>query len=395
MKILYLSHKIPYPPNRGGKIRPFYVISHLAKQHSVVVACLLESKNEFEYIEPLQKICAGVHAVLLPTIKSILKTPWYLFTNKPFTLPYFYSPKLKKIIDDLLKKDSFDLILVHSSSMAQYVIDYTGILKIMDFVDVDSDKWRQYSTYTKFPFSLIYHLEWLRLKKYEVAIAKSFNHCILISKFEEEILKEYINNDQIPISTISNGVDFEYFKPITQPYEPNTLILTGKMNYLPNVDGALYFYYNILPLIREKIPDVKFYIVGVNPTKAIQKLGKDKNVIVTGYVKDIRPYLQKASVCIVPLRIARGVQNKVLEAMAMALPVVTTSKSFEGINATANQDLFVEDNPHEFAKRTIELLKNAELRNKVSLNARKKVIETHNWSVNVQQFDEIIKKHTH
>lgn len=393
MKILYLSHKIPYPPNRGGKIRPFYTISHLSKQHSVVVACLLESKNEFEYIEPLQKICAGVHAVFLSPVTSILRTPWYLFTNKPFTLPYFYSPKLKKVIDELLKKESFDLILVHSSSMAQYVIDYSGIPKIMDFVDVDSDKWRQYSIYSNLPFSLVYHLEWLRLKKYEIAIGNSFEHCIFTSKFEEEIFKKYINNEQIPITIVPNGVDFEYFKPTTQAYEPNTLILTGKMDYFPNVDGALYFSHHILPLIREDIPDVKFYIVGLAPTKAIQKLGKDKNIIVTGYVKDVRPYLQKASVCVVPLRIARGIQNKILEAMAMGLPVVTTSKPFEGINATPNQDLFVEDNPYEFAKRTIELLKDAELRNKVSLLARKKVVETHNWSVNIQRFNEIIEKY--
>jgi len=392
MKILYLSHKIPYPPNRGGKIRPFYTIAHLSTQHSIVVACLVESKNEFEYLEPLQKICAGVQAILLPTVTSILRTPWYLFTRKPFTLPYFYSPKLKKVIDDLLEKESFDLIIVHSSSMAQYVIQYSGIPKIMDFVDVDSDKWRQYSLSTKFPFSLIYHLEWLRLKKYEIAIAKSFTHCIFTSKFEEEIFKTYINNTQIPISIIPNGVDFEYFKPTTQSYTPNTLIFTGKMDYLPNVDGVLYFYQNILPMIREKIPEVKFYIVGLNPTKAVQKLAQDKNVIVTGYVKDIRPYLQKASVCVVPLRIARGIQNKILEAMAMGLPVVTTSKAFEGVNATVNQDLFVEDNPNEFANRTIELLKSAELRNKVSLQARKKVIETHNWSVNIQRFNEIIEK---
>ncbi|HEX28921.1 TPA: TIGR03087 family PEP-CTERM/XrtA system glycosyltransferase, partial [Candidatus Poribacteria bacterium] len=379
----------PYPPNRGDKIRSYHIIRYLSQKHRISVACLIQSPKELPYVESLKQYCYSVKAVLLKPLRSKVKSLIGLLGSDPLTLRHYLSKQLRKIAADEVSKGNLDLIYVYSSSMAQYVTEYRDVKKILDIVDVDSDKWYQYSKYANFPLSLIYKLEGNRMRRYEMEIVGRFDKCIVISEVERDLLRSYAPHADIAV--IPNGVNHEFLKPGEGKREPHTLIFTGVMDYYANVDGVLYFHRQILPQIRGEIPDVKFYVVGSNPVKEIRRLAeRDKNVIVTGFVEDVRPYQSKAAVCVVPLRIARGIQNKILEAMSMELPVVTTSRAFEGINAEPGRHLFVEDDPSKFAQRVIELLKDRELREQIARNARQLILERYDWDNCLAKLDQII-----
>ena len=224
------------------------------------------------------------------------------------------------------QSEQYDLIYIYSSSVAQYVLGVPGIKKIMDFIDVDSDKWQQYSKCANLLSRGIYGVESHRLRRYEEKIAKAVDHCIAVSDQEIAKFKSFIQSGKF--TAVSNGVDFEYFKFDSGDYEKNRLIFTGTMDYFANVEAVLYFCKNILPLIKKDVPDVKLYIVGANPVKVIRGLANNKDIFVTGFGEDKRQHLARAAVCVAPLRIGRGIRNKVLEAMSAGVPVVTTSEVF-------------------------------------------------------------------
>lgn len=390
MKILFLTHRVPYPPNKGDKLRAFNILKYLSKNHSLSLACLTDDIKDLNYADELKKICSSVDIVYLNIFWAKMRSLFCLFSNLPLTLAYFYSGKLKRIIKEKIKSGNFDLIFIYSSSMAQYALGISGIPKIIDFIDVDSDKWRQYGDYASFPLKIIYRIEERRLREYEKFIARSVVYSIVTSEAEVGLFKSFIPD--IRILAVSNGVDRGYYKPDASACEENSLVFMGQMDYFANVEGVLYFYRNILPLIKKKIPSVKFYIVGGRPVRKIINLGKD-GVVVTGYVQDTRPYVQKSAVCVIPLRIARGVQNKVLEAMAMGVPVVATPEAVKGIDVR-QEDIFVESQPGQFALRVIELLANKELRKRIAINARKTVEEEYSWDRNLNRLDEILDEIT-
>lgn len=387
MKILFITHRIPYPPNKGDKIRAFNIIRHLSRKHSISLACLADDIDDLKYRAELKKFCYSVDSVYLNTFWAKIRSIVCLFSSLPLTLAYFYSRKLKRIVREKLRNEKFGLIFIYSSSMAQYVLDAGPVPKIMDFVDVDSDKWRQYADYKAFPKNIIYRIEEKRLRRYEKTIATSVNQSIVTSQAEAELFKSAIPG--IHISPVPNGVDYEYYKPDYSSQKENSLIFMGQMDYFANVDGILYFYREILPLIREKIPSIKLYIVGGRPAKELIRLNNN-GVVVTGYVRDARPYVRKSAVCVVPLRIARGVQNKILEAMAMGVPVVTTSEANKGINAKDKEEIFINDNPAGFAESVLDLMNNPELRATVAAKARRFVESKFNWEQNLQKLEEIL-----
>ncbi len=390
MRILYIAHRIPFPPNKGDKIRSFNEIKYLSKRHEIHLACLIDNDKDVEHVKILEKYCSSVNAVKIDKRLAKMRSLLSLTSNRPFSLAYFFSRDLKRKIALLLNEHKFDLILVFSSSMAQYVIDSEGIARVMDFVDADSFKWLQYATYTKFPLSAIYKIESKRLGNYENEIIEGFRHCIVITEKELEVLKNNSNKDKL--SVISNGVDLDYFFFRTDECDPNTIVFIGAMDYFANIDGVMYFYEEIYPYIRKQIPEVKFYIVGNNPSKEILKLNGLNGVIVTGFVKDIRPYISKAAVSVVPLRIARGIQNKVLEAMAMGVPLITTPQALEGIQAQTGRDVIMESKPEEFAKKVVEIIKDRKLQKLLSGNGRLLVEKKYNWDINMGKLENLLEE---
>jgi len=456
MKILYLAHRIPFPPNKGDKIRSFNEIKYLSQKHEIHLACLVDDLKDLKYENDLKDFCKTTNVILINPKLAKLKSSIGLFSTKPLSVSYFYSRKLQRSIDQLLSTNDYDAIFCFSSPMAEYVfrsrlpvscflkLDNTSnqnpatrIQKlasinqqpstsnhqpatrlIMDFVDVDSDKWAQYSKYARFPKSWIYALEGRRLADYERNVAENFDHSIFVTDAEEKIFKDknpHIQN----VSVISNGVDLDYFSPTfsqeratsNQPPETSNqqpasslqqratsnhqpvIVFTGAMDYYANVDGVIWFTNEILPLIKKEIPGVRFFVVGSNPTREVRELANYDGVIVTGYVKDTREYLRRATVVVVPLRIARGIQNKILEAMAMGLSVVATPQAFEGIDAKAKEVLILEESAEKFGESVVQLLRDICLRKCLGDDARKAVEDQYSWTRNLGKLDEIFSIH--
>lgn len=249
--------------------------------------------------------------------------------------------------------------------------------------------------------SWVYALEGRRLADYERKVAENFDHSILVTEAEEKIFctrNPHIKN----VSVIPNGVDLDYFSPsfsreqATRNQRPASsnqqpvIVFTGAMDYFANIDGVVWFTKKILPLIKKEIPAVQFYIVGSNPTKEVLSLSSDNGVTITGYVPDTREYLNKATVVVVPLRIARGIQNKILEAMALGLPVVATPQAFEGIDAEPKRDLILEEDPERFGQSVVQLVRNIDLRKCLGDNARKAVEDNYSWAKNLGKLDGVM-----
>ena len=402
MNILYICHRIPYPPNKGDKIRSFNEIKHLSKKHNISLACLVDNKKDLIHIDELKKYCTTVdYDVINPKWRKI-KSLMYLFSRRPLSVLFFYSKKLQKAIDYRASSIKFDAVFAYSSPMAEYVFKSkslsvhpeasgqdvrdvrtirTSVMTkqfehfeqakrlnslnsprlIMDFVDVDSDKWNMYSKYSSFPKSLIYKNEWKRLMKYEKRVGETFDTSVFVSDAEVKLFKSFAPD--VKAVSVPNGVDFAYFSTVQPDNSSNSqqvnILFIGAMDYFPNEDGVLYFYKSIWPIVKSELPQARFYIVGSNPSNKIKIISKrDRNVIVTGYVNDIRDYLSMANIFVAPLRIARGVQNKVLEAMASGLPVVATPQAVQGLETKLhdkNGYLFIEDSPLKFTERIIVL----------------------------------------
>jgi len=266
--------------------------------------------------------------------------------------------------------------------MAQYAFGLP-YPKIIDFVDIDSQKWKLFAPLVSFPRSILYRYEATRLAQYESLIANNFDYCLVTSDYEKNLHHSHNN-----IVSLRNGVDLQHFTPIRNITD-DTIIFTGAMNYLPNVDAVMYFQKEIFPMIKREIPTAKFIIVGMSPSAAIRALADDAT-LVTGFVPDIRRYLSCARVCVAPLRLAKGVQNKILEAMAMEIPVVATSAANRGIGAIDQQEIIIADDPKAFAIATIQLLKEQNLGEAIAANAKKFVLENFSWDKNLCKLDVLI-----
>jgi sugar transferase (PEP-CTERM/EpsH1 system associated) len=390
MKILFLCHRMPYPPTRGGKIRPFNMIRHLATRHEVTVATLARTAQERADGEALRNHCAELHVSRVSTFGAWARFGLFGLTGRPATFGYFHSPALYRAVQRLLATRSFDAIVVHCSSMGPYVAGHGGCLKVMDFGDADSEKWIEYSRTSPFPLSWAFRLEGQRVREAERHLGARFTNGSVNAPRERDVLAEYV---RCPIAVIPNGVDLEYFRPGRQgaPDRPgNRLVFTGNMSYRPNVEAVSRFVADILPRIRRELPGVQFYIVGMDPTTAVRRLADGDRVVVTGRVEDVRPYFDSASVAVAPLLVARGLQNKVLEAMAMRVPVVASPAAFAGIHAVAGRDLLVAANPEEFSRAVASLLRDGAARDRLAAAGRACVESHHDWGRSLEQLEALV-----
>lgn len=389
MKILYVCHRFPYPPQRGGKIRPFNMIKHLSKSHEVTVASPVRSKKEAEAGAGLAGYCAAYITEVITGPLAMLNIARSLAANQPSSMGYFYSGALYKRIQEAINKTRFDLIFVHCSSVAQYVEQVRGVPSIIDFGDMDSQKWAIYGDVRNFPVNLVYRMEGTRLQKAETRLAGLFDYCTCTTFEEMRTLRSY--GVDTPTDWFPNGVDMDYFTPGTEPYEPDTICFMGRMDYYPNQECMQEFCARTLPLIKAKRPNLKMYIVGANPSAAIKKLGTIPGVTVTGSVKDVRPFVHKCAVNVAPLNIARGTQNKILEALAMGVPTVASVQAAMGIDAVPGEHFLTGSSPEEYAEAVVGLLSNSELRRKYSEAGRARMLSHHGWEGSMEKLDRIIE----
>lgn len=394
-RILYLAHRIPYPPNKGDKIRSFNEVKHLSQSHTIDLICLADDPEDLKYQTKLEQFCSQVKIFPLNTLTAALRGGISLVMGRTISQGYFYSKQLQRVFDNWILKNDYDAIVCFSSPMAGYIFNsrlLSGLTNrpylIMDFCDLDSDKWLQYSRESGFPKNILFKVEGKRLLEFEVAVNKVFDKSVFVSEKEADLFKTNCSSVK-NVQVVTNGVDFDFFSPgpetMLADFSHPMLMFSGAMDYHANVDGVKWFCREILPIIRRAVPGVHFYITGSNPHPEVKKLGNKKDIFVTGFVDDIRTYYRAADICVIPLRMARGVQNKVLEAMATGKPVVTTSKAIQGINAVPDRDLISADTSDEFAGAVISLLKDTNKRKAFGRIARGFIKENHNWSKSLKQ----------
>ncbi len=390
MKILYICHRFPYPPKRGGKIRPFNMIRHLARSNEVVVCSLARSQQEADEARGIAPYCSDFHVQLVNETVQKIRMVAALPTTITASTSYFHSPALGRTIDRLLLESRFDLIFVHCSSVAHYTRHVRDVPKILDFGDMDSQKWLEYARYKPFPLSLGYSWEGHRLAAHERRLARQYDLCTATTRAEWETLEGYgtgVATDWFP-----NGVDSGYFSPGDGSYDSNTIVFVGRMDYYPNQQCMFQFCRDTLPLLRRRRPELKLTIVGADPSPDVLRLGEINGVTVTGSVPDVRPFVRGAALTIAPLTIARGTQNKVLESMAMGVPVVASRAAAGGVDAVAGEHLMVADTPREQSEAIALLLENPSRRAQLAQAGRARVLSNHAWPQSMQRLDRIIDR---
>jgi len=397
-ELLFLAHRIPYPPNKGDKIRSFHILKHLARHYRIHLAAFVDDPKDMKYVRDMESMCESTCLLPLSPVLARLASLTGLLHNSALSLPYFYNPRMQHWIDTLLQRTNLQHVFIYSSPMAQYVLDRDPcrMRRVIDFVDVDSEKWRQYAQHKPWPFSWLYRREGEQLARFEQDVAGRFDASILVSAEEAGLLQQLAPEAAIRIGYLDNGVDHQYFMPdpgYANPYTAGSdvLVFTGAMDYWANADAVRWFALEVFPQVRRVVPTAIFAIVGARPGREVLQLGSLPGVLVTGAVTDTRPYLAHARAAVAPLRIARGVQNKVLEAMAMARPVIATSVALAGIAIDEGVAVQTADDRGCFADLCVKLLQSSDPVEVV--RSREWVCQRYDWERNLSGLLDLLEGH--
>ena len=385
MRVLFLSQRAPYPPNRGDKITTWRIVERLQREHEVTVISFAHDEDDREAAAELR--AKGISTIDIPhdeRMKKLASLP-LLLTRKPLTLGVYGSGKLQAEVDRRVGQT--DAAYAYSSSMGAFLAHH-DVPWVMHFAELDSDKWSQYAGRTGWPMSWVYRREARTLEAYERDLARRSAANVFCTPLEERIFQDRIPG--FPSTVMRNGVDLEFFSPSPSTAEAGHLVFTGVMDYYPNVDGCVWFVNEILPRIREHHPDVRFSIVGSRPNAEVQRLATTPGVEVTGFVDDTRDWLRRASLAVAPLRIARGIQNKVLESLAMGLPTVGTTCATQGVSGSAGEDYLVADDAEGFARAVVSLLDAPDRAGDLAREGRRFVEEHYDWERTLAPLEELL-----
>ncbi len=389
--ILYLVHRLPYPPNKGDKVRSYNLLKHLARQHRVYLGTFIDDPDDEPHIATVRALCADVHVARLdPRFARILSLS-SLLAGEALTLGYYRSSVLRSWVNETCQRRQIDTAVIFSSAMAQYLEEQPRIPTIIDFVDVDSAKWTQYAPRHRWPLSWLYRREGILLLDYERRMAARASRSFFATDKEVALFIQKAPECRVRVQTMGNGVDADYFSADdtrSSPFRSDELpvVFTGAMDYLPNVDAATWFASDVLPGLLQRWPAARFYVVGRSPAAEVLALASDR-IVVTGTVDDVRPYLQHAATVVAPLRIARGIQNKILEAMAMSRPVIASADCAAAVNAVVGQELLTAASPEEYIAAISQVLEVPEAGTALGKAARQRVVERYTWEAHMKAID--------
>jgi glycosyltransferase involved in cell wall biosynthesis len=453
MKILFLVSQLPYPPDTGAKIRVYNLLKRLSSRHDITVFTFGDEKEEKFKIEAVGKFCARMVVMPRNGRSKYVELFMNLCSGLPYNIQKRYSKDMVEMIRTSIGQGDYDLIHCDSLQASVNVLSVMGIPKILTEHNIEAFIMQRYAESTANPIKrLAIYGQYRKLVNYEFSACGKFDRVVAVSEEDARVIRAQVTGLKSQVAIVPNGVDTEYFKPSTKddgrevslrgarplkldattqsPYgeashskneiaspaygglamtrvaklarndesqyairntnHPPSLAFTGSMDWLPNVDAVEYFCKDILPLIWKVKEDARFYIVGRNPAKNIIELGKrDTRIVVTGSVEDVRPYLEKAKAFVVPLRIGGGTRLKILEAMAMECPVVSTSIGAEGIEVTPGEDILIADEPAAFADRVIALFDCGELRERIGQAGRSLVENKYDWDIIAEKLDEV------
>lgn len=387
MNILCLTSRLPYPPNRGDRLRAFHFIEHFSREHDLTLVSFIAQDTERRYVEPLHAYCQGVHVLRMSPRRSQLAALANIWRRAPLQALYYRSREMRNLVNEVMTAKKFDVAYVHLFRMVPYVISRSDLYRIVDLTDVISKEVNRSLPYRGLLWRLIYRLENPRIERYERWAAKTLEEAWLISEAGRRILAA--DCPAANIRVVPNGVDTEEFYPTDQSCEPNSLVFVGNLRVFHNIDAAVYLAREILPRVQQQIPNCVLKIVGASPSPEVQRLAGAPAVTVTGFVTDLNGVLNRSAVFVAPLRFAAGVQNKVLEAMAAGRPVVTTSVVNAGLNAQPGHQLLIADNAETMARRIVALLRDERLRAKIGHAGLAFVQQKYSWNHAVERMRRI------
>lgn len=384
MKLFVLLSRVPYPLEKGDKLRAFHFIKQLSKKNEIVLCALNDGKLHPDALKALEPYCESIHIIYLSKINIVINFLKGIFNKKPFQVNYFYSKKAQRIINKLIQDIKPDHIFCQLLRVAEYVMHFP-VPKTLDYQDVFSKGVHRRMEKAAFYFKPIFYIEYRRLIRYEAKVFNYFNNKIIIS-FPDRDLIVHPKNEEIIV--IPNGVDTEYLKPqnVRKEYD---LVFTGNMGYPPNINSAIYLVNKILPLVHKSNPSVKLVIAGANPARSVLSLRSDK-IIVTGWVEDMRDYYAKSKIFIAPMQIGTGLQNKLLEAMAMKIPCITSELANCALKAAENEEILVGRSEEEYASQILALLANQEKCDELVEKAYSFILRNYNWDTIFEKLDVLI-----
>jgi sugar transferase (PEP-CTERM/EpsH1 system associated) len=394
--LLFLAQRLPYPPAKGEKIRAFHDLKYLAQWYDIHLGCLVDDPEDMAYVDTLRPMCRDIHVGRVDRRIGRVTCLRGLLTGEALSVTYFRDRGLADWVRGVVETIRPAVTFVYSSNMAPYILDLpvTGT-RVVDLVDVDSEKWRAFAETTSGPMRFVYRREWHKIAALEKRIAHECDLSAFVSDAEARVFAGQNPDCAARIRGVSNGVDHRYFDPaldhpaVYDTTRPN-YVFTGTMDYPPNAGAVIWFATEILPLIRRTLPEACFHVVGSSPSPDVLKLARLDGVFVTGRVPDVRPYIAHATASVAPMRIARGIQNKVLEAMAMARPVVLTSGALEGIEADPVTETILADTAASFAAACCRM---ATTTDGVAIGdaARNRIIRDYDWDATLRRFDDILR----
>lgn len=390
-KLLLLVHRLPYPPNKGDKVRSFHLLRHLASKHEIYLGTFVDDSGDKQYVSELRTVCAEVCAIpLYPWLARVTSLAG-LITGQALTYHYYRSHKLVRWVQQVVAEHQLLASIVFSSSMVPYACANSQLPMLVDFVDVDSVKWAEYATHHRWPLSWLYAREGTKLLEFERSSALRAQRSFFATEMEAELFRHLAPESAATVEGMSNGVDADYFAPDPArkspfPVSERPIVFTGAMDYWPNVDAVSWFAREILPVLRKRHADVRLHIVGRSPTPKVLALACEA-VVVTGTVPDVRPYIQYAAAVVAPLRLARGIQNKILEAMAMRQAVVAAASCVDALHVDRGSEVLSASSASDYIDAVGILLSNPERARAIGEAARARVLRSYSWEAHLQRLD--------
>lgn len=400
LNLLLLVHRLPYPPNKGDKVRSFHLLKHLLQTHRVFLGTFIDDPDDEQHLPTLRALCPDLHVERIQPRRAKVASLRGLFNSEALTLAYYRSDGLQRWVQNTAAQHSLQASVVFSSSMAPFAQSLLPTVPMLvDFVDVDSAKWTQYASTHRWPLSWLYRREGRKLLAFERRVAAQAQQSFFVTPNEVALFLGQAPECQGRVQALCNGVDADFFQPSATQASPFAagelpIVFTGAMDYWPNIHGVVWCAQDMLPAVRARWPQARFYIVGRSPSAAVRALAAP-DVVVTGTVSDVRPYLQHAAAVVAPLRVARGIQNKILEAMAMAQPVITVNACADAIGADASQGLLRAETPAEFVHVLQVFLSAPATRRVLGDRARQYVLQGFSWQAHLAGLDRFLVPPAH
>ncbi|HUV73391.1 MAG TPA: glycosyltransferase [Anaerolineae bacterium] len=388
-RLLFLTPDLPYPPHQGAAIRTFNLIRNLSSRHEIHLLSFVHGGDSAQRIAAMAVHCARVLTVPAPHRSTLRRAMSVLLSSSPDMALRLPSDRFSHQLRSCLSRERFDFVQIEAIEMAQYGLAIKEMaqrdLPIVVFDDINAEYLLQKRAFEndlrqarRWLGALYSFIQWRKLQRYEASVCRQLDRIVVVSEADAGALQRLLPDLQCAV--VPNGVDTQFFHPWDKGESETTLVFTGKMDFRPNIDAMLWFVQEVLPLVREQVPQVLLKVVGRNPHPRLDVLHETPNVELTGYVDDVRPYIGEAAVYVVPLRVGGGTRLKILEAMSMAKAIVSTSLGREGIQAGHDRELLVADDPASFAEAVVSLLRDSEHRSRLGLAARNLAESQHDWT---------------